>query len=124
MLTFSGTDANRAIIDYWGAHSGELPAHIHSSLAAALGAHDQLGRIIAAMEALYAARADLGAPGLDLLGGLARFVGTNNFYGKGMRGSVIAGVAMRIAEGGAAEGEGDPESDADFAAPVQAELQE
>lgn len=115
MLTFTGTDASRAIIDYWGAHSGELPEHVHSALAAALGELDPLGRIIAAMEALYAARTDLGEPGIELLGGLARFVGANGFYGKGFRAGEIAGVVARIEGGGDPQAEGDPDIDAGFA---------
>jgi len=123
MLTFTGTDASRAVIDYWGAHSSELPEQIHSTLAAALGELDPLGRIISTMEALYAARADLGEPGLELLDGLARFVGANNFYGKGTRAAIIAGVTARIAGGGAPMIEGDPEIEPQFAEPQESEAE-
>ena len=117
MLTFSGTDANRAIVAYFGAHSATLPEHTREKLTEALVSSDALGAIITTMEALYAARADLDEAGIDLLGGLARFVGANNFYGKGQRAALIAGVAARIAEGGAAELPDDPAIEAGFAAP-------
>jgi len=120
MLTFSGTDANRAIVAFFGAHSAALPDHTRAKLTEALVSSDGLGAIITAMEALYAARADLDADGIELLGGLAHFVGAHNFYGKGQRSALIAGVAARIAGGGEAEAESDPAIEAGFAAPAPA----
>ena len=120
MLTFSGTDANRAIVTFFGAHSGGLPDYTRDKLTEALVSSDALGAIITTMEALYAARADLDEAGIDLLGGLARFVGANNFYGKGLRAALIAGVAARIADGGAPELADDPAIEAGFGAPQPA----
>ncbi|MFA5989674.1 MAG: hypothetical protein WC803_08725 [Sphingomonas sp.] len=108
MLTFSGTDANRAIVAFFGARSAALPDHTRYKLTEALGTTDLLGTIIATMEALYAARGELPEEGIDLLDGLARFVSANNFYGKAHRAAQISGVAIRIVSGGNAEEFGDP----------------
>lgn len=116
MLSFNGTDAYRAVLDFWGRNAGTLPEPARRAMLDALAGSDMLTSIIGAMDALYAARADLGEPGINLLGGLARFVADNNFHGKGIRAAQIAGVAARIAGGGNPEAEGDPEVDAAFAA--------
>jgi len=116
-MNFHGTDANRAIVAFFGANMAALPDHTRDKLTEALVSPDALGAIITTIEALYAARADLGDAGIELLDGLARFVGANNFYGKGVRAALIAGVAARIADGGAAEAEGDPAIEAGFEAP-------
>ncbi len=117
-MNFHGTDANHAIVTFFGTHSAKLPEHTRSKLAEALVSSDALGAIISTMEALYAARADLDDAGAELLGGLARFVGQHNFYGKGMRAALIAGVAARIASGGVAEDDGDAAVEDAFAAPA------
>ncbi|MCU0946821.1 MAG: hypothetical protein MUF47_01005 [Porphyrobacter sp.] len=119
-MNFHGTDANRAIVAFFGAHSAALPDHTRDKLTEALVSPDALGAIITTTEALYAARADLGEAGIELLGGLARFVGANNFYGKGLRAALIAGVAARIADGGAPELTDDPAIEAGFCAPQPA----
>lgn len=110
MTTFSGLDARTALIAFYGRHAADFP-----QLTAIIVRTDFLGTIIDGMEALYAVRGDLPEDGLDLLEGLARFVAANNFYGKALRAGQIAGVAARIAGGGAAEAEGDPESEVSIA---------
>jgi|GEM_PF-1420152 len=120
-MPFTGTDANRAIIAFFGEHSSTLPDHTREKLTEALVRNDALGAIITTMEALYAARGDLAEGGLDLLDGLARFVGANNFYGKGLRAAQISGVAMRMMQGGEAEALGDPAIEPGFEAPEPAE---
>lgn len=117
---FNVTEANRAIVAFYGAQAASLPSHTREKLTEALVGGDPVGTIITAMEALYAARADLDEAGVDLLDGLARFVGLHRFYGKGGRAALIAGVTARIAGGGEAEAEGDPEADRPFAAPEPA----
>lgn len=124
MMTFTGIDANRAIIAFFGAHSATLPVHSREKIAEALAGGDALGAIVTTMEALYAARGDLGEPGLDLLDGLARFVSANNFYGKAMRAAQISGVAMRMMQGGEAEALGDPAIEPGFEALEPAEQEE
>lgn len=111
--------ASRAIVAFFG--MANLPAPAREKLTEALVGGDAVGTIITAMEALYAARADLGAAGIELLDNLARFVGAHNFYGKAGRAAQIAGVTARIAGGGEAEAEGDPEPDRPFAAPEPAQ---
>ncbi|MCX9146629.1 hypothetical protein [Erythrobacter sp. WG] len=123
MLTFSGLDANRAVLTFFGAHAAALPDHTREKLSEALAGADWLGGIITALEALYAARADLPAEGVELLDGLARFVSANNFYGKAHRAAQISGVARRIARGGNAEAAGDPKVEPGFEAPAVASEQ-
>lgn len=106
-----------AIVTFYG--SASLPDATRAKLAEAI-ASGGLQAIITAMEALYAARADLDEAGIELLDGLARFVGQHRFYGKGERAALIAGVVARIAAGGEAEEEGDPALEAAFTPPVSA----
>jgi len=117
MVTFSGTDANRAIVAYFGSHSAAMPEHTRDKMAEALAGTDALAAIITTLEALYAARAVLDAAGMELLDGLARFVGAHNFYGVGSRAAQISGVAMRMMNGGVAEADGDPPIEPGFEAP-------
>ena len=118
MLTFSGTDASRAVVAFFGTHAPALPDHTRDKLTQALAGTDWIGGVIGAFEALYAARADLPAEGIELLDGLARLVSATNFYGKGIRAAQISGIARRIAEGGPAEAEDDPAVAAGFEAPA------
>lgn len=120
MMNFSGTDANRAIATFAMGHAAALPDHTRDKLIEAVASSDGLGAIITTMEALYAARADVPAEGIELLDGLARFVSANNFYGKAHRAGQISGVAKRIERGGNAEREGDPAIEAGFEAPAPA----
>ncbi len=117
MQTFHGTDANTAIITFFGANMASLADHTRSKMVEALAKNDLLGTVITSMETLYAARADLNDEGLELLDGLARFVSGNNFYGKGIRAAQIAGVATRILAGGPAEAKEDPEVEDGFGEP-------
>lgn len=114
MTEFTGTDAARAIIEYWGEHAAVLPTGIRTKLSDILVQTDTLARIIKGMEAFYAVRGELNPEGLELLGKLARFVGLHNFYGKGERAALIAGVVTRIENGGDAELESDPVIDSEF----------
>ena len=123
MIAFTGTDANRAIVAFFGAHAAGLPEQTRDKLTEALTSSDGLGAIITSMETLYAARADLPAEGIELLDGLARFVSANNFYGKAHRAAQISGVAMRIASGGKVEVGADPEIEAGYEAPAEAEAE-
>ena len=117
MFTFSGLDANTAVLSFFGTHAAELPDHTRTKLTEALGGSDWLGGIITAMEALYAARENLPAEGIEMLDALGRFVSANNFYGKAHRAAQISGVAKRIARGGNAKATGDPKVEPGFEAP-------
>jgi hypothetical protein len=114
MTDFTGIDAHHAVINFWGAHAATLPEHVRTKFAEVMGGQGMLDRIIGAMEALYAARASLNEDGVELLGGLARFVSANDFHGKALRAGSMSGVASRIKNGGDAEKTGDVEIDAMF----------
>ena len=120
MPTFTGTDAKLAVVAFFGAHSASLPDHTREKLTEAIATNDLLGTIIPAMEALYAARSELNAEGVELLYDLAFFVSANNFYGKAVRAGQISGVADRIAAGGAAIESDDIETEPGFEAPEAA----
>lgn len=119
MHKFHGTDANQAIVTFFGLHSQALPEHTRTKVMEAV-ARGGLDAVIETMEALYAARGHLNTEGLELLEGLAHFVSDYKFYGKGMRGAQMSGIAIRILDGGLAEEEGDPEIEAGFDAPEPA----
>lgn len=110
MTEFAGLDARTALVAFFGAHAANHPA-----LAAIISKPDWLASVIEGMEYLYAHRADLPADGLALLEDLARFISVHGFYGKSERCAVIVGVVERIADGGAALIETDPEVDPAFA---------
>lgn len=116
MTEFAGLDARMALVAFFGAHAADHPA-----LAQIISKPDWLASVIEGMEYLYAHRADLTADGVALLGDLARFIGDNGFYGKRERCAVIVGVAARIADGGGAEIDGDPEVDPAFASEDETE---
>lgn len=110
MLTFYGSDARTALITFYGKHAEQFP-----QLLDIVSGTDMLASIIEGMEALYAWRAELPGDGIELLDALGRFVSAHNFHGKAVRAGAIAGVASRMAAGGAAEADGDPENDAALA---------
>lgn len=114
MAEFSGMDARTAIIAFWETNASTLPEKPRTVLRDALAGQDALNSIVTGIEALYASRSDLNTEGLELLSDLSRFVSRANFYGKGMRSAIIAGVAARIMDGGHTEAEGDPELDVVF----------
>lgn len=109
MLTFYGSDARTALISFYGSHAAAFP-----QLLDVVTGTDMLASIIEGMEALYAWRAELPEDGIELLDALGRFVSAHNFHGKAVRAGAIAGVASRMAAGGDAVAEGDPDVDPAF----------
>lgn len=106
MVDFSGLDARSALIQFYARNADTFP-----ELGEAAIKTDFLGSVIEGVETLYTYRERLDEEGASLLYDLARFVSANNFYGKGVRAGLIAGIAHRIVSGGDAELEGDVESE-------------
>lgn len=98
-MKFSGSDANLAVIQFWGAHSATLPDHIRDALAPEI-ANGGLAQLTAVMEGLYATKDTLNAEGLELLEGLTDLFSRNNFMGKGIRAASMVGTVMRMRGGG------------------------
>jgi len=115
MLTFHGTDAVQALAAFATHHADTLAELPRAKLIDALGSGSLFNIINDGLEALYASRAGLGPEGIELLNGLGRMFAQYGFAGKSLRGAAIAGVAQRIAAGGAAEAEGDPDIEEGFA---------
>lgn len=110
MTNYSGLDARRALITWFGANAAD-----HPDLAMIVSKPDWIASTIEGTEYLYAHRARLDPAGLELLEDLARFISSRGFWGKAERMAAIAGVAARIARGGDAETASDPELAAQFA---------
>lgn len=103
MTTFSGFDANQAIVNFFGMHSSALPEEHRQFMLEAIAGRDLLRTIIITTETLYAARGSENFPeeGVALMGQLGLFIEANDFYGMAERARSIVAVSERI------RGEGD-----------------
>lgn len=123
MVSYTGMDAAQALVAFAIAHGTQLPQHQREFLSDTLAGSDMLRKVIVGMEVLYASRVDAGFPaeGITLLRDIAQFVQAHNFYGMGGldgRATRIVAVAQRLADGGAAEDDGDVAPSTEYAAPT------
>lgn len=77
-------------------HGSDLPEHTREALVAASGHPSPVDRIVNSAEALFAAKAALGAEGREITAQLAQFAATNGWHGMAERGIAIAGAMNRI----------------------------
>jgi len=111
MTTFSGFDANQAIVDFLIDHGTTLPDAARNHLRDVVGGSNPMEAILVAMETLYSVR---GREGVSealpaLLKALAVFVATHDFRQRGERANEIEAVADRMIGGGEAVLESDSE---------------
>ena len=70
-------------------HAASLPEHTLEHLFTSSNHPSPVDRMVNTVEALYAAKSDLGKEGRDVLGQMAQFVSVNGFHGMADRGRQI-----------------------------------